>query len=66
MRFRRPEELKLFNVTDYFKIAVEECGQEEKLDVWLVDIGKAPKITLRKRNMPSISIKTGCYGQTVC
>lgn len=46
MRLRRPEELKLFNVTDYFKIAVGGCGQEERLEVWLVDIGKVPKITL--------------------
>lgn len=65
MWFRRPEELKLFNVTDYFKIAVGGWRQEERLEVWLGDIGKAPQITLCLRNIPSISIKRGCPGQSV-
>ena len=46
MQCRRPEELKLFNVTDYFKIAAGGWGLEEGLEAWPVDIGEAPEITL--------------------
>lgn len=61
MQFRRPEELKLVNVTDYFKIAVGGWGQEESLEAWLVDTGEAPKITLRIRNRPRKPVKMGCH-----
>lgn len=61
MQFRKLEELKLFNVTDDFKIAAGGWGPEEGLEAWPVDVGEALEITLRTRNRPSIPEKMGCH-----
>ena len=47
-QFRRPGELQLFKVTDYFKIAAGGWEQEERLEAWLVDLGEAAYYPVNK------------------